>query len=249
MSTPQSDNFFSNVKLLSLDAGNTLVYLDHARVARSVGMVGITAATLQQAEGRAKQRAENGSLLQNAFAGVDAPGAKSWAAMVATMLAESGVPENLLGNMLDSLWRSHCQRNLWSLVPNGLIESLQRVRLAGVQLAVVSNSEGKLRELLTAVGLATVFDRIIDSGIVGIEKPDPGIFALGRGNVDALQVLHLGDVYATDIVGARAAGIRCALIDPFGHYAGRFPEIRRVESVNRVCDILAPAHFATLDDS
>jgi FMN phosphatase YigB (HAD superfamily) len=47
-------------------------------------------------------------------------------------------------------------------------------------------------------------------------------------------VLHLGDVVATDVVGARAAGLRAALLDPFGHYVGQHPDVPRVPSVAEV---------------
>jgi FMN phosphatase YigB (HAD superfamily) len=233
-----ASSIFDDVDLLSLDAGNTLVFLDHERVARVVATAAITGATLQQAEGHAKRLAESGGLIHVAFSGENAPGARSWAGMIATMLAQAGAASEALPAMLERLWRAHCEKNLWSLPPPGLLSALQNVKIAGIALAVVSNSEGRLRELLTNVGIADVFDRIIDSGVVGIEKPDPRVFALGRGDVAAAHVLHLGDVYATDIVGANAAGIRCALIDPYGHYVDRFPDIPRVDSVVEACQEL-----------
>ena len=55
----------------------------------------------------------------------------------------------------------------------------------------------------------------------------------------APRALHLGDVFATDILGARAAGLRHALIDPHGHYAGRHLDVPRVPGVVEVaCAIL-----------
>ena len=53
------------------------------------------------------------------------------------------------------------------------------------------------------------------------------------------RALHLGDNFATDILGARTAGIRMALVDPFGHHAGRHLEVPRVTGAREVADAIA----------
>jgi FMN phosphatase YigB (HAD superfamily) len=50
--------------------------------------------------------------------------------------------------------------------------------------------------------------------------------------------LHLGDTYATDVLGARAAGLRTALIDPHHHYDGLYPDLLRVSGVVAVCEAM-----------
>ena len=97
------------------------------------------------------------------------------------------------------------------------------MRALGVKVVLVSNSEGMLEALFARLGIAQYFDLVVDSGKVGVEKPDP---ASGRLRSTAYptppdRVLHLGDTYATDIAGAQALGFRAGLIDPYGHYAGR----------------------------
>ena len=42
------------------------------------------------------------------------------------------------------------------------------------------------------------------------------------------EALHLGDSIATDVDGARAAGMRVALVDPHGHCEGRAEGVPRV---------------------
>jgi putative hydrolase of the HAD superfamily len=114
-----------------------------------------------------------------------------------------------------------------------LREALVDLRQTGVKVVIVSNSEGTLEKLLDRLGILDAFDFVLDSGIVGIEKPDPGIFqiALERSKVSADRALHVGDVYAMDVIGARKAGLHAALIDPFGHYAGLHTDVLRIESV------------------
>jgi putative hydrolase of the HAD superfamily len=57
---------------------------------------------------------------------------------------------------------------------------------------------------------------VIDSTVVGIEKPDPGIFklALRRIGCPPENVVHVGDMLSTDIAGARGVGIEAVHFDP-----------------------------------
>ena len=119
--------------------------------------------------------------------------------------------------------------------------AIERVRAKGIKVVLVSNSEGMLAELFTELDIVAHFDLLLDSGIIGLEKPDPRFFqvALDEFDVPADAALHLGDIYSTDIVGARAAKMRAALIDPYGHYEGMFPDVPRAPGVVEVADALA----------
>jgi putative hydrolase of the HAD superfamily len=59
---------------------------------------------------------------------------------------------------------------------------------------------------------------VLDSFVVGIEKPQPAIFhrALDALGVPAGQTLHVGDTGWADVAGARAAGVRPVHLDPHG---------------------------------
>jgi HAD superfamily hydrolase (TIGR01549 family) len=95
---------------------------------------------------------------------------------------------------------------LWSAVLPGVPEALVRLREAGFRLVVVSNADGTVEEGLTRAGLRPHLHAVVDSQVVGFEKPDPRIFshALGLFSSDPARTLHVGDMYAADIVGARA---------------------------------------------
>jgi len=79
-----------------------------------------------------------------------------------------------------------------------------------VTLGVVSNFYGNVRRILEEVDLAALFTAIIDSGVVGVRKPDPAIFALAVHQVGCApaEALYVGDSVEKDMVGARAAGLR-----------------------------------------
>jgi putative hydrolase of the HAD superfamily len=232
-----------DVNLLCLDAGNTVVFLDHTRLAHLATRQGFstTPEALVRAEGQAKLALERGEAITAAWSEAASPTLRGWGSTVGTILHRAGLPLAEVPRHLDALWPEHVRLNLWSLVPEGLPAALARVRASGVRVAVVSNSEGMLEGLFRELGLLGAFDLVVDSGIVGIEKPDPRIFgiALARFDVPADRALHLGDNYATDVLGARAAGLRVALIDPHGHLEGRHPDVLRVTSAAEVAGALA----------
>lgn len=74
----------------------------------------------------------------------------------------------------------------WSASP-GVINQpvLDLLRQRRVPVALVTNATSRLPQDLAALGLDTEFDHVINSSVIGIAKPDRGIFAA------ALQALAL----------------------------------------------------------
>lgn len=234
-----------DVDLLCLDAGNTVVFLDHERLAALCAREGFSTSreSLVRAEGEAKVAIEIGEAVDLEWSSSHMPGGRGWGLVVGTMLNRAGLAVERVPTFLDVLWRAHRERNLWSLVPIGLPDALGRVRATGVLVAAISNSEGIIQDIFEQVGILRAFDLVVDSGIVGVEKPDPAIFriAFERTGIPAPRALHLGDTYTTDVLGARAAGMRVALIDPYGHLSGRHPDVPRVPGAPQVADAIASA--------
>jgi putative hydrolase of the HAD superfamily len=78
----------------------------------------------------------------------------------------------------------------------------------------VSNSEGRLAELLDTLGWSRYFGVVADSGRLGFEKPDRRIFewTAERLGVETANLIHVGDAWAADIEGALAVGARAVWI-------------------------------------
>jgi len=118
----------------------------------------------------------------------------------------------------------------WIPVP-GANDALLALHAAGVPLAVVSNAGGTMeRQLLShricaAPGAVagTAQERVaevaivVDSHVVGIEKPDPRIFALALDalGIEAHRCAYVGDTVFFDVAGARAAGLFPIHVDPY----------------------------------
>ncbi|EYF01450.1 HAD family hydrolase [Chondromyces apiculatus] len=112
--------------------------------------------------------------------------------------------------VVDWLWDEQPARNLWRRPITGMIELVEDLRARGVPVAVLSNSEGRLRELAEELGWGSHFVAIADSGKLGFEKPGREIFAWTADalGVELAQVVHIGDSLAADVEGAIAAGMR-----------------------------------------
>lgn len=96
-----------------------------------------------------------------------------------------------------------------------VIPCLEKLKLAGVRMAVTSNWDISLHKALRCFGLVDYFEVVIASMEEGVEKPDPRIFEilLDRLKVDAKDVMHVGDNPIDDYRGAKSVGIRGLIID------------------------------------
>ena len=114
------------------------------------------------------------------------------------------------------------------LFPDAL-PALDALRSRGVSLAVVSNWDCGLPDVLAQLGVAERFATISVSALVGARKPDPAIFhhALARLGVPPSAALHCGDLPHTDCLGAHRAGVAAVVLDRPGVLAGSgCPRIR-----------------------
>jgi putative hydrolase of the HAD superfamily len=112
---------------------------------------------------------------------------------------------------------------VWTKHDPQALEAIALVRAAGLRAAAISNSNGSVRSVLDAVGVAAHLDFVLDSGEVGVEKPDRRIFelALARAGIAAAEAAYIGDFYTIDARGAGAAGLRVVLLDPGGFWGAR----------------------------
>jgi len=208
-----------------LDAGNTLVYWDHDFVAERARALGYTLDVVRLVRAEAKAR----PLLDRLLARSRSTEAPDTLTAYLRCILQAGLAEEVpaaaqrafVEGLAAALRGTDASDRLWSRVPPGLPESLARLREAGLALVVVSNSDGSCERKLREAGLHDVFDAVVDSAVVGIEKPDPGIFhhALRASGCSPERTLHVGDFYAIDVVGARRAGLHAALLDPHGDWA------------------------------
>ena len=132
-----------------------------------------------------------------------------WRELMASLLRGAGV--ETVQPLVEWLWEQQPAVNLFRRPIAPMVELARDLRARGATLIVVSNSEGRLAELLAEIGLAELFTVVIDSGRLGIEKPDRRIFehALASlGMPPGAPPVHVGDSWSADIAGALGAGWR-----------------------------------------
>lgn len=126
--------------------------------------------------------------------------------------AESDVPE-----ILRKLYERHEREHLWNWLDREAKETLRALRVRGYRLAIISNADGQVPAAMARLAIGDYFECIIDSALVGVEKPDRRIFilALEKLQLPGAACLYVGDHYDNDVTGARSAGLTPVLYDPF----------------------------------
>jgi putative hydrolase of the HAD superfamily len=195
---------------LLFDAGGVLLDLDYNFLRRLLSLHQCTpgAEDLSRAEAHARteihRRVRGGGRVGEA-----------WRDYFRFVLAEVKAPRDAFEDIIDHLWDAHRRFGLWTVAIPGTPEALRRLKEQGYRMAVISNAEGRVEQDLLSAGYDGLFETVVDSSVVGVEKPDPAIFKIALERIDAApeSALYLGDVPSVDVEGARSAGIAPVLLD------------------------------------
>ena len=233
------------LRAIFFDAGNTLVFPDRSRTLAPLLARGVEPSQEQlwAAERVARKRRDAAATTGN-------PGQvdnEYWAIyyaelfrQIATSNSEARHAASLQEDrqLLDELVRAARKAGNWDVVREGTREILLELKRS-YRLAVISNSDGHMAELIARVGLGDCFEGVFDSTIVGVEKPNPRIFhvAAEAMRLSPADCLYVGDVYSIDYVGARNAGFDAVLFDVCGAYKN--DGLPRVESLPELQALLA----------
>jgi putative hydrolase of the HAD superfamily len=97
-----------------------------------------------------------------------------------------------------------------------ILPVLTRLNDMGIRLGLISDTGFTPGRVLTSrlreLGLAGCFSGFTFSDVVGSSKPNPRLFEHALGYLDCApsQVMHVGDLYRNDVIGARRAGWKTA---------------------------------------
>ena len=221
---------------LLFDAGATLVQPHVGRLAEALAVRGhvVGAAELDAAVWRAIVRIDTHH----------GPGSGPVSGWLPTLLTWLGAQIGVPGPDVLAAWQdADAQSHLWDQPVEGVAAALDRLAALPVRLGVVSNADGRVADALARAGLADRFEVIVDSSVVGVAKPDPGIFrhALAPMGLRAgPSVWYLGDTVGYDVAAAVAAGLTAFVIDHRGlHDHHQHP--RTVRSLDEYVDVVAAA--------
>ncbi len=157
-----------------------------------------------------------------------------WWMFYSQLLAELGLNDDAIRDQLVAAIRNSGN---WDIIRPGTAEQLRELGKR-YQVAVISNADGKIEDVLRKCGIADCFRTITDSGLVGYEKPHPEIFrkAMLSLNTAPEGSLYVGDVYSVDYLGAIGAGMQAILMDVPRAYCDK--GVPRVESLEELQTVL-----------
>jgi putative hydrolase of the HAD superfamily len=236
---PGRQAFGGEVEAVFLDVGGVLHLPDHRIIGEALRRAGVG----EPLEGDVLDRAH--------YAGVAAlvnwPDVEQgiWTAYQEAYAREVGAPAECIPDVVAELDVAFRVDGIWNRLVPGSMAGLRLLHgvgeMLGVQLAIVSNSDGTLEGRLRDEGICQVGEGrgvpmtiVIDSAAVGVAKPDPAIFAIALDacGVAPEQAIHIGDTVGADIDGARAAGVRPLHLDPYGFcHDDSHPHIASLQAV------------------
>jgi HAD superfamily hydrolase (TIGR01509 family) len=225
-----------------MDAGNTLVFPRLEQIITDLNELGFSAGRedFYAAERLAKRKLDDWLWPQIGSGQVPKQiDHYYWSEYFYELARRLAAPENRQGELVQRLIKGFQNIGLWSRVMPDTPAFLERLVAQGYFVGVISNSSGTLEGQLARLGLARYFQAILDSAIVGIEKPNPGIFklALQRAGVGASEAIFVGDTYATDVGGAQLAGLKGVLMDLVGAYPdAECPKISSLPELERILE-------------
>jgi putative hydrolase of the HAD superfamily len=148
----------------------------------------------------------------------------AWRAYLDGFITACGVPDEMREDVHLHLDSEFADAALWMRELPGARDGLRALKDTGVRVGIISNADGLIGQRLAeqeilqvGPGLGIEVECVIDSGAVGVMKPDPRIFKLATDamGIDAADAWYVGDMPGIDVVGARAAGMRPVLMDPY----------------------------------
>ena len=186
----------AEIRFVFFDVGNTLLFPNRARIDAPLTERGMTPdkAHLRDLECRTKNS------FDSQMTRTGSTDKSFWWMFYEQLLAEIGVKDEAL---LEQLVTNIRDSGNWDQIPTGTRERLEKIA-EHYRVAVISNADGRIEDVLRKCGIADCFLSITDSGLVGYEKPDAQIFqrALESLKANPEESLYVGDVYAW-IISAR----------------------------------------------
>ncbi len=208
-------------RAIIFDAGNTLLRMNYEVIARYLGGRGyrVDGTEVHEAELRARVRLD-----RDLAPGASTESGTMHGRYLRYVLEHLGIAAEAEVEAI-AAWRREYNLpvGLWDAADPEAHAALRRVKRAGLVAGVISNSNGSAYSILGAAGLAIDLDFVIDSTVVGVEKPHPRIFelALEQAQVPADAAVYVGDLYSVDVLGAQGAGLEGILLDPRGFWGPR----------------------------
>lgn len=162
---------------------------------------------------------------------------RNWWEQLVQRVLDPWQPFERFDEYFSDLFGYFARPDAWSLYPE-VPETLAALKRRGLFLAVISNFDSRLLQILEGLHALRWFEDVLISSRVGYAKPAQEIFesALDGHEIAANYAVHVGDSEEKDFQGAINAGLKGVLLDREGeHVSAAFS---RITSLNEILDLL-----------
>jgi putative hydrolase of the HAD superfamily len=234
---PKLKTVLNGIRVISFDAGFTLIYPEppvgevYAGIARRFGYSLDPREVQTRFEALWKDKSASAPREKiEAFA--DEERAYRWWRDIFLGSLGEGVAPVDGDKMFPHCFHQFARGDHWRPYPE-VPDTLKALRSLGFHLVMLSNWDRRLLQTLADLGLATFFTKIYISTLIGSSKPDPRAFQYGvkELGIPPRQILHIGDSWEEDILGAQRAGIRAIWLNRTGKSKSSHPQIPFISSL------------------
>ncbi len=237
----------ARVRAVVFDIGGVFLIPHHERVRPAIAEAGVEVEPDEDAFHRAHHDGVHAiaEAVRSAGLAPEEAAVEMWEIYDGAYFRAVGVAEDALPVAAEARRRQRSTgvSSVWCFPLQANITAFHRIATERPDLerAIVSNNDGSAEQQMLDHGVCQVGDGplpgvelIVDSGVIGVAKPDPAIF---DPVVEALQtppeeMLYVGDTYQSDVLGARAAGLQVVQLDPYGlHGAYDHPTVPDVATL------------------
>lgn len=123
-----------------------------------------------------------------------------------------------------ALFDTYRQASLWRARPE-VVPTLRRLHREGMPMAVLSNFDHRLPEILESIGLITFFEDVLIPSECGLHKPSSALFELAsdRLGVPLEALVYVGDDSPEILAAISDLGVRVIDVDQLAGFA-RLPD-------------------------
>jgi putative hydrolase of the HAD superfamily len=232
----------NHLAAVTLDAGGTMIYCDPSpgeiyahhlsRLGRPVRAEDV-GPVFRSAWAEMQRRTAPG---QDRYRSVPGGEMEWWGAFVREVVRRLG-HDAPWEPLLEDLYAAFCDIKVWKVFPE-TVSTLQNLAGDGIRLAVISNWDRRLPDILRSLGLYDLFETVTVSSLEGVEKPSAEIFrrTTERMGIKVAEAVHVGDSPLEDYTGAQGAGLAAVLIDRHELFVEE--PYRRISSLTEILDLV-----------
>ncbi|MCK4668113.1 HAD-IA family hydrolase, partial [Candidatus Dependentiae bacterium] len=183
------------IKAIFFDAGNTILFINFKVIKKILEENGIKTSLTDLKESELKWRTSLEENIEEFQHLKDKEMLPFYFSLIIKAMSLDKDTEELV---VSEIIKRHKKKMLWSIFPSSVYKVIKELRKRDYLVGIISNSDGRLVNQLKSMKIWELFDTVVDSREVGVEKPDPEIFeiALNRLKVDPEEAIYIGDIYS-----------------------------------------------------